>query len=345
MESQIKVVKTITELEKVGNTGRSFLKLEFEDGDSAIMLSNMSTTLKYLNQQVLVSFREDFYQRAVHKFVNEITVESREVTLSQTENIRLYSEESGQIMSTISFKDVSESGFKQAVVFCTNSKIERSDKATWCRLVCLDKDRMSANIRLFDPIGWKEDYNNKYLRLDIKKGKIDFISTRAEIMHEISFKQNPEIVIAKTFIMNTIKDYPEIVEFVNRTKILDYIQVYNVDEDIEPGYEMVRLATEIGIIQYLVNVTKNLNIEALLKNAILRRAYCTITDENVVQSKAAKNLIYGIVNKGVTSKKDMCLIDKENTREIPEKEVRDCIENLANVIIKANRTYFYEDIE
>lgn len=321
------------------------MKVTFTDETSALYVSNYSSALDFIGKEVLVDFREDIYKGTVEKYIAQLSHTSVTTVLDRETDMKLYTEDTGEIYSTISFGDVPDFGITGAIVFCTNAIFEKSDKSDWVKFTCLDRNRKSGNVRLFKPMRDRANFINRYIQLNIKKGKIDFITDKVELAPGRAPEPNPEIKVAKTFILDIVRDEPEIMEYINKTQILDFIEKYNLDEEIEPGYEMVRLAIEIEQIRNLKNVTKDLNISSMMKYAILRRGYCITNNGKTVKSKELQNLYMAIEHNGIKSPLEMCLIDPLNSNIVPEKEILEDIHNISNKLALVNRTYFYDRIK
>lgn len=342
-ESQVKTVKGITELDKVNST-TSIMDVKFTDESSAKYISTYSSALNFIDKEVIVELRDDFFQGKIVPFIAQLTVTSVTNVISREADMKLYTEDTGETYATVAFGDIPEAGAIGAILFCTNVKFEKSDRAYWCTLTCLDRNRRSCQVRLFEPDRDTANYINRYVEMNIKKRKTFFNATKVSIRQGLAPAANPEIQLAKTFILDVVKDEKFILEFLEKTKLLEYIEKYNFDEVIEPGYEMVRLAIEIEMIRNLKNVTKDLDISAMLKYAIVRRGYCTTHNEDTVKSKNVQNLYFAIQNGLIKSKLDMCLLDKESEKVVPEKEILEDFHSLANKIALVNRTYFYDKL-
>lgn len=344
MESLNKKVKGIKELEKVSSE-MSIMDVEFYDGSVAKYVSSYTSALNFLDKDVIVELRDDLFQGKVCKYIAQLTLTSVTSTLSREKDIKLYSEQTGEIFSTIAFEDIPDSGVLGAILFCTNVKLEKSDRSTWFRFTCLDRNRKSCNVRLFDPIRDTADFIGRYVSMDIRKGNIDYIARKVSIESGRAPEANPEIRIAKSFIFDVVKDYPDITEFLNKSQLLDYIEKYNLDEDIEPGYELVRLAIELEQIRNLKNVTKEIDIHAMMKKSLLDRGYCISDNETTVKSKELQNIYEAIKLNAIGSKMEMHLIDPNTTINTAEINLIKDFRSIANTIAKVNRTYFYDKIK
>lgn len=344
METQYKKIKSINKLEDI-SSDMCIMDVVFTDNTSAKYVSSYSNALNFLDKDVAIELRDDLFHGRVEKFISTLSVTTVATTLDRDTNFKLYSEDAGQIYSTIAFPDIPDSGVMGAIMFCTNVKLERSDKSTWFRFTCLDRNRKSCNVRLFDPIRDTANFIGRYVKMDIRKGKFDYIATKVSIEMGTAPEANPEIRVARAFILDIIKDYPTIMDFVTHSNILDYIEKYNIDEEIEPGYEMVRLAIELEQIRNFNNITNGLDVQAMMKACILYRGYCISDNDSTVKSKPLQNIYVAIQNNGIKSKMEMHLLDRETELRTAEYELLNDIRGIADKIVKVNRTYFYDKIK
>lgn len=344
MESQNKRVKSVKELEKVSKD-MSIIDIEFYDNSIAKYVSSYSSALSFIDKDVIVELRDDIFKGQVCKYISQLTMTSVTTTLTKEQDLKLYSEETGEIFSTIAFEDIPDSGVMGAILFCTNVQYQKSDKSTWFKFTCLDRNRKSCNVRLFDPIRDTANFIGRYLSMDIRKGNIDYIARKVSIQPGIAPEANPEIRIAKAFIFDVVKEYEDIVNFLNTSQILDYVEKYNLEEDIEPGYEMVRLAIELEQIRNLKNVTKEVDIHAMMKKVLLDRGYCISDNETTVKSKALQNIYEAIKLNAIDSKMVMHLIDPDTKLNTAEINLIKDFRSIANTIAKVNRTYFFDRIK
>lgn len=323
----------------------SLMEVIFTDDTSAIYTADYSRALSFLNKEVIVELRDDVYHGTIRKFISTLTQTTVTNVLSRESNLKLFAEDSREIFSTIAWGDITEAGATGALLFCTNVQFEKSDKAYWAKLTCLDRNRQSAIVRLFSPERDSANYNGRYIKMTLKKSKNYFNATRVELEQGMAPAVNPEIQIAKTFILDVLRPYEDIIQYLEKTRLLEYIERYNLDEDIEPGYEMVRLAMEVEMIDNLKNVTNQLNIGAMLKHAVIGRSYCITNDGKIVKSKRLQNLYMAIEHKVIKSALDMCLLDPENERVVPERGILESFHNLASQLALVNRTYFHDRIK
>jgi len=244
-----------------------------------------STALEFLDQRVIVDFRKDMYEGNIVDFVNTLTRVSQVNVLERVHNLRLYSEPTDN-MCNIDFRDI-ENGtlINNAVVYCTQHVYEDSAKASWARLTVLDRGRRVSSIRLFTPDSRKENFAGRYIKCDLKKTAYG-LQTQDIIVLDGVYPTNPDIDIAKEFIVSTLRDDTKLCAYMDSIQLINSLSNY---VSLEKGFELVRLAMELDLAVEMTNLSPSINIE-LIKRAIVV-SYSHLTKANLALTPLVKNTI------------------------------------------------------
>lgn len=307
------------------------LKVTIDNETEAIMFFSYGEALKYVNQDVIVTYRRDMYRGQVTQFINTITIPVLINTLDRDSNIKLYVEQEDNF-SNVSFADILEGETKlNAVVYCVSHSYESSAKSAWALLRVRDRSMRVADLRLFDYEYGKQDFSGQYIRADIRRSKYGL---QSQIITPLAGESpvNPEITIARSFILETFSDCEDILTFLTKTRMLDLMADYI---DIEKGYGLVRLAMELAMARELTNVSNAVNPILIRKALLLSKAFILTPASDY--STTFRNMVT-VTNHQFEDKKDiMLLLDCEPSAILPEAEVLKNISALVDTLIKSKK--------
>lgn len=252
-------------------------ELVFDGGaDSAYIIWNFTNLMEYNGGEAVVTFRQDIYKGAVHKFVNTLARVGVIKTLEKEDNIKLYTSTVDN-HSNVSFKDVAEGATVQkAVLYVTDTRVDSSARAIWCDFKCLDRERRTATVRLFNPSSSDESYKGRYIMCDLRRSAYGF-STDAVTTIDTAFEHSPEVSVAEKFIVDTFSDDQETLAVLQQSAFIQFCK-RNVAE--EPGYELVRLAIELDLCNETANLVQATDFK-LIKKALLYSHFTVLNSESV----------------------------------------------------------------
>lgn len=313
------------------STEYSLLKIEFDGGLlSSYMIANYTQTLEFVNKDVDVTFRQDLFEGKLEQFVSNIVVIATVNTLDKTENFKLYSDEKDSL-SNVCFSDLQQGQtVRNAILYCTEHVYEDSAKAHWANLTVLDSCYRVRHLRLFSPKTRDANFSGSYIRCDIRVTPYGL--TAEDIYPQDQMPHiNPEVSLAKEYILNVTADDGKLLEYINSIHLLDVLEQTTFKEK---GYALVCLARELYVMFELSNLTNTFNLVDL-KRAIVASyghyAYPSFKCSNTVTAALAlmksplrqESVLYSI-------------LDSEKDNETPERkiylQIKEFVKTLTSIV-------------
>jgi hypothetical protein len=257
----------LTKIEKVGSYSdtQQLIYLIFDDGaDAAYMIWTYDNLVPYLNEEVIATFRQDMYNGRIEKFVNTLAKVNVVHTLEKENNFKLYVDAIDS-NSTVMFRDITEGATVfGAIVYVVDVKLGSSINAKWADLTVMDKARKLSRLRMFSVENTVNALRGRYIQCDIHKNSYG-LSTELCVTCDSTFLHNPEVELSERFLLNMFAGVPDIL-----TLLVDsnFIAIAKKFIDMEPGYVLVRLATELDIAAELTNLLKDVDVD-LVKRCLL----------------------------------------------------------------------------
>ena len=327
------VCTDIRRLERIDEL-TDIMLVTIDDDVKAYMIYGYADSLKFLNQEVIVSYRKDIYQGKIETFINTLTIPTRVTALDREENIKLFCDIEDN-NSNLCFADMQlGETFIGAIMYCVECKYESSNKAVWMTLRARDKAGKVASIRLFDYSTEGLLYNGIYVRADIKKTKYGFTTDLITPM-ELDFPLNPEIEIARKYITNYFASDKFMTDMFEKYSLLDHMENYI---SLEKGYELVRLAVQLDILGELKNTLNNINFKAVAYALVCRHGYIT-KSQLVDYSAELRTLVFSLHCNLPTDIATLVirLLDVNADNPPIEKDVYDKVVSLADAVIRAKK--------
>lgn len=276
------VCTSIVKIDTVPNLG-DLLRVEFDDESPALWFFNHADALQYVNQRVLVEFRNDIYKGNMERFIHTFTVNTVVHTLDKNENIKLYCDQVDNY-ANLSFSEIANGENRQGcIVFCTHQEFKSSANAVWMELIIRDRTMHTAKCRIFDYETLDVDLAGCYVVTALSRNKYGFTSEFVKVVNG-ECPPNPEISIAKEFINNYFKDDQIACKFL---QVMNLISTLEEHVDYEKGYALMRLAMELSMVDAMQNVTKDIDLQSIGHSLLASYAYLTRTS---VLSPAMNNL-------------------------------------------------------
>lgn len=289
------VVKKVQAVKIIENMGAiSLLEIEFYDEVKAFMLAAYSDVSPYLEQDVIVSFRKDMKDGVISDFINTLTVLSRVVVLDKNENIKLYVLDLPDTGSNVIFKDL-QLGMQRTntIVYCDSCAIGSSPKASWVDFKVLDKKRNVEIMKVFNPENM--DYSafiGKYLLCDVRKSQYGLSTQEVRIMENLTIDANPELELAKQFLLNELREDSVLLEEVLRLRLIENMKHYSENEvKIETGYVLVQTAMEIAMAGEFRNLSKDIDYNLMRRAFIANKLYVLTHNDVQSLSKEMQNVM------------------------------------------------------
>lgn len=250
-----------TNITQVPNTnyGEDLLQVTIDNDITAFWFYNYADSLKYLNQEVIVDYRQEILNGNKVQFINTFCLPVKVTTLDKTSGIKLFIDQEDN-QSNVSFNAI-EVGRTEygCIVYCSAQEFKSSANAVWMELIIRDRLMRTAKMRIFDYEDKKIVLAGRYIRADLSKSKYGF-QTQMAVALDLEVNPNAEIEIATEFIRNYFADDTEALNYINKVRLIESL---NDVVDYEKGYALVRLATELSFVDAMKNVSKDVDLRTL----------------------------------------------------------------------------------
>lgn len=314
---------SVTLVERLNATD-DLMEVMIDDIVKSYMIGSYGDTLKFVDQDVIVTYRRDIYKGNIEQFIDTFTIPTRVNILTRDENIKLYVDQEDNL-SNVCFVDIREGEVKSnAEVYCVSHEYESSPNATWAVLVIRDKLMRLSKLRLFDYEYNTHNFAGRYIRTDLRRTKYGFV-TQIVTPLERAATLNPEVTVAQAFIMKTFEDDEEVLHIISKYNMLERMKDY---VDKEAGYVLVRIAIELSIAAEMSNITNVINTRVLQEAILLSYLYTINLDSDY--SNNFRNMALtsqeSFPNKAIV----MRILDG---KDIPETALLKSIKSMAETIL------------
>lgn len=315
------------------NSEDDILQVTINDAMEYLMIAKYADTLQYIGCDVIITCRQDMYKGQLNTFINTLTIPTRIATLDREEGFKLFTHQTDNF-ADICFADMQEGETKlNAIMYCVDHTYESSNKAVWASLTVRDKAFKVTKLRLFDYDYNKYNFSGRYIRADVRKSKYG-LQTNIVTPLELNVTINPEIEIARKFILSTFADDKEILNIISKLNLLDHMAEVI---DHETGYSLVRTAMELSIANELFNITDDVDVNCIKRVLLLKNLY-TInpTSSYSIQFRNMATLS-GL---DITDRmKLMLCIDTLSETDLKERLIIEDIETTVDHIIKIRKGF------
>ena len=249
------------------------------EGVSYKVFCDYNDYIRYIDSIIAFEVRNDFYKGEAIEVIEGIIERKTLVTVSKEQDIKLLPDIT-EWRSICNFALASlRPGEKMSdcIFYLSDMYEDASDKAKWFQLKVIDMASKVYEIRMFTSGGQNRlkmreginSYKGSYIKCDVIYTKYGLQTTEFE-PYLVDVVEPPEVQVAIAIIEDAVKDDKELNEYMLK---YDFIEALRRIIDIEPGYHLVRVAMEIGIIKYLNNISDLYSEKLLIRASIVSRGY------------------------------------------------------------------------
>lgn len=325
------ICKSVAKVEELN--GMDVLLVKFDDDTTAYWFYREALALEYVNQPVVVSFRNDMYKGSVVSVINTLVMPTKVNVIEKHEGIRLFCDQEDNL-SNLSFNEIANGETKVGCIFyCVACTTKTSAKSVWVEMKIRDKSLRVATLRVFDPEGVAKDLTGSYCMSALTKNEYGF-QTKQVLEATGTCPRNVEIDIAKEYIQSYFVANAPAIAFMETHDFIN--QMENV-VDYERGYGLVRMAMELSMCEQLYNITNSLDIQVMEYAVLVSRShYCT----NMQFSAEVNNVILTIRCKWPNAVKLIAMIDPGAVENRPDEyAVLRNIQETVNTILEKKKEY------
>ena len=270
-------VKSIALIEHI-KEGLDFCEIVI-DFDTLNIFYNYNELIKFVDELVIYDIRWDVYKDKPVSLVANIAKAYTIQTIDKTDNIQLLPELAEE-RPGCNF-EINSLRFGHTEYGCTayfsSYECGSSDKTKWIDLTMVDMKSKVFTLRLFtkniegeaDPLETADALKGHYVKFDITSTRYGYQTKGIELVN-VEVLPPPEVETAIQVIRQASDNDDGLRKYMGQYDFIDTLR--NVT-DIEPGYHLVRIATELEIIRALKSVTNIYDTKLLTRAAITSRGY------------------------------------------------------------------------
>lgn len=300
-----------TSISLVKNTNNGdLLKVVIDNTTEAYWFYDQTDAMQYLGKDVIVEYRKDILDGEMCQFIKTFVLPSVVNTLDKQEGFKLFLEQQDN-NSNLSFNEIADGETRGGcIVYCITSEFKSSNNAVWQELLIRDRSMHTAKLRVFNYTNDVADFTGRYILTELSRSKYGF---KSDLISPTNGEcpPNPEIDIAKQYILNYVSNDAIASSYLERTNLLAFIEE---EVDYEPGYGLVRLAMELAMVESMYNITKDVDLQAIGHALIASRGHTT---RDSALSDVLNNVLVGMNTNWPNKVLVLQLLD-ENIEEKPK---------------------------
>lgn len=247
------------------------------DFDEVKIFGDAAELTQFVGQDVMYTKRPDIINGKPEMVVYDLVVLSTIQTLSSNENIKLIPEGNKRTICNFESKSLRYGEYyANMIALMSDVQLGSSAKAKWFDCTLIDSVSKEFQLRLFasnsdtdQMYDLLKSFIGSYVAFDLESTKYGY-QTKEIVQLPNNVEQSPEVVVAKDIITKLIQ---------SDEGLRDYDARFNFVENIagvidgEPGYHLVRMASELYMINAISDISTELDILAMKRAIICSRGY------------------------------------------------------------------------
>lgn len=264
-------VENITFIKNLGN-GIDLCEIQI-DFDTIKIFYDSNALMEFLNQDVIYTTRPDMIDGVPELVICELAKLSEIQTVASTENIKLIPEGNSRTVCNFNASEIKFGDFYPSCVAML-SKVDKgsSKKAQWIDMTMIDQSSKEFTVKRFcndadDVLEQVKNFCGHYVEFDLESTKYGFRCENVTCLTR-KVELSPEVIVAKEILLNEIAKDPGLSKYDNLYK---FIETLSGVIDGEPGYLLVRIASEIYMINAIDSISTDLDIRSMKRAAFCMR--------------------------------------------------------------------------
>lgn len=320
------------------------------DFDEVYAYYSYNDLLKYLNKEVTYLARVDFVNGNKVLVLCDIAEINHVYTIDKTENVKLYVDDNTRPYCNFALKELKFGEFYPNSIAYLSSFEEGSSNANvhWFDLNCLDKESRTFKLRIFASIesggmNNREQFESaigKYIQFDMRLTPYGYQTKEVDVLPWDGASVSPEVALAEQVLYSTLKDDEDLKVYVESKGLIEKVKDMI---DGEPGYNLVRMAAELYIIEQLGNISADIDIKVLKRAVFCSRVY--LIAKNSRWSHAVFNMNHILRSPALSKDKELLCILDVMAEEPPTatKIAYIKVKQLVDFMVKVRRGESYEE--
>ena len=272
LEGHVEKVKFIKKI----SDGLDQMEIQI-DFDTLTIFYDAAELTKFEGQDVVYSVRQDVVGGIVKQVICEIALVQTIQTVSSIENVKLIPEGTQRTICNLDSRLIRYGDIYPGVVaLMSRWVLGTSAKSRWYDCTLIDMSSREFSVRLFKSDAGSPEadeimnsYIGHYAQFTLKSTQFGYQTNEFNPLPN-PVEQSPEVVVAKEIIEATIRSDEGLMEYAEKHDFIN--NMLNVI-DGEPGYMLVRIASELYMINAIDNISTDLDIKTMKRAAITSRGY------------------------------------------------------------------------
>lgn len=281
----------------------------------ALMIPENSNYFEFIDQKVTVCFRNERINGQYVVYINNFT-RVEEVAVIPTQGIfKLYLDEPAKIGTNVRFQDLNiGKEYKSLKLYCIKNIYNASPKTYWSEYRLMDENRKIITGRCFHPISDSPDHSGKYISADVVRTKFGLNLDNIRPLNKESVAVNPLVKIAKRYILTQMNDFSETTKTcLEKSDLINYLENRCPDEDLEIGFDLVKIAITLSLIEPYTNISKTLDARSMKEAAVLLHLYKLNYDKKL---SITVNSVLSLARYGALKNKKLINLITDKAEEI-----------------------------
>lgn len=309
---QEKAIGTVKSIEFIQNIqpGLDLARLQI-DFDSIYIYYDINELSQFLDQEVSYTIRQDMVNGKIENIICNLATITTVHTVESTTNIKLIPEGNKRTICNFNIADIKGGEYYVSkIALVTDFEMASSEKAKWIDVKMIDQSSKEFVAKCFyNKIESAESMNDvfesacgKYAQFDIQLTKYGYQIQDISVLNNV-VEMSPEVVVAKEVLLNEISKDTALQQYDSMYNFINHVaQVI----DGEPGYGLVRMASEIYLINAIDNISLDLNITAMKRAVFCSRGY--LLPHNTKNSRMLLNTVKALKVPALKSDNELMFI-------------------------------------
>lgn len=302
---------------------------------NALMIPEDETYVKFIDQKVEVVFRTEIVHTVTCIYINNMTHLAEVALIPHEELFKLYLDEPSPIGTDIKFKDLTEGKpYKSVKLYCIKNTYNYSEKAFWAQYRLMDRDRNVITGRCFSPAYEDRDHTGKYIMADVIKTKYGLNLDNIHVLNSGVITVNPIISVAKNYILRIVEKLSDNAQkCIRASRLLDSLETRIPDEEYEVGFDLVRIALSLSLLEPFKNISKTIDFTTMQEALILDNLHLLYKREEL--SNYSNNMLALARFNAMGNIKLLSLITDKSDNITIERKILEDVKRMTNVAIEA----------
>ena len=272
----------VNKVQFIKNVGSSLDLCEITIGfDCLKIFYTVADLMLYLDKDVYYTVRQDMIDGRIETVVCELAELYTIQTVESIDNVKLIPEGNKRTICNFNSREVRYGEYYSGrVAFLASFAPGSSRKSTWYDLTLIDAESKEFSMKYFTSKDDMEhmaqvlqEYVGHYVTFDLRSTRYGFQVEQNEVLYLLpnAVELSPEVEVAKKVVLDTIAKDEALMAYDATHHLVDTL-VSRIDG--EPGYMLVRMASEIYMINAIDNISTDLDIRAMKRAVICSRGYC-----------------------------------------------------------------------